>query len=241
MARKHRQAVCATIPDSYLKNLELKSIQQYIKGGDRLLDVGCGNGYTCYWIREHIDVSVKGIDFSEEMIRVAQSMLSSQEKIEFQVESVTDLSSPDECFDVVLSERCLINLCSWEEQMRAMDQICRVLKKGGLFIMAEAFSEPLDNLNELRCLVGLPSIRQKWHNIYINEQSLLLFAEKNFYLKSIDNYSSLYYILTRVVSPKIGEMEKKHTGYQDPINYVASLLPSTGNYGPQKTIVLEKK
>lgn len=84
-------------------------------------------------------------------------------------------------------------------------------------------------------------IKTKWHNIYLSEGKVCEYVQDMFCVLAIDNYSSTYYLLTRAVSPKIGEIEGRSTTYTDPINQVAAQLPSIGDFGPQKTIVLQKR
>ncbi len=241
MATSHGVSFSATIPDKYLKDIEIISIEKHLEDGMRILDLGCGNGYSCFLIRKHFDVRLKGIDYSNRMISLAKSVQPNLPGVEFCVGNAMELSDRNDCYDVVISERCIINLETWENQKQAIRECWRVLKTGGLLILAEAFVDPLHRLNALRATLGLSDIKQKWHNRYMIESDLFDYTDQMFSVELIDNYSSTYYLLTRAVSPKIGELEARETTYNDPINKVGSLLPPIGDYGPQKTIVLKKK
>lgn len=242
MAEEKGDACVATIPDTYLKLLELESIYKYIKDGTIVLDVGCGNGFTCFELANRFDIKLKGIDFSEEMINVAKVNAKTKD-ITFEVCSAMQLNEPDNFYDIVLSERLIVNLPDWDTRKKGMTEICRVLKKGGILILAEAFIEPTINVDILRKIFGLTMLEDKWSKCYLSEEELLSWIkETNLYeLVDIDNYSSAYYFLTRVVSPAIGKLDDRRTGYLDTINRVAFMLPSEGNYGIQKTYVLRKK
>jgi len=242
MAERYNAEYLATIPDKYLKDIELDSIFPYLSNHIKMLEVGCGNGFSCFRIRERFDLDLKGIDYSRNMIKAATARLAElgYNGLVFVFGDATQLEEPDGFYDVVLTERCLINLSDWEQQQLAITQINRALKQGGLYIMSEAFMEPLNHLNELRRRLKLPAIETKWHNRYLVEKETLPFVETLFRTKAFLSYSSLYYLLTRVVSPKMGEIEQRETGYLDSINQVAAMLPPIGDFGPQKTLVLEK-
>ena len=240
MADTHGMSYSATIPDKYLKDIELQSIKNYLHDGMRVLDVGCGNGYSCFVLKKHFDIEIKGIDYSEKMITLAKSAQKEQSGLFFSVDNVVNLSEESHYYDAVISERCIINLPKWEKQKQAIKELWRVLKPDGLLILSEAFVEPLERLNKLRNSIGLESIKQKWHNRYMLESELFSCIDKLFSTESIQNYASTYYFLTRLVSPKMGEIEHRETSYFDPINEIASSLPPIGDYGPQKTIILKK-
>lgn len=229
----------ATLPDILLKYLELRSIVRHLRAGDTLFDIGCGNGYSSFHFAETVGCPIVAADYSEKMISAARAeqKIRNVRGIRFEVADVLNLVGYEDCFDIVLSERCLINLTSWEDQKQAIDGIRRCLKPGGLYIMSEGFTEPLARLNDLRKVIGLPPIIEKWHNIYLNEARVLEFMNQKMDILKIDPYSSTYYFLTRAVSPGLGKMEGRETGYDDSINHIGFQLPAIGDFGPQKTIV----
>ncbi len=50
---------------------EMKEFKKYVKDGDRVLDLGCGNG-RLYEIFREMSIDYTGIDNSEEMIKIAR-------------------------------------------------------------------------------------------------------------------------------------------------------------------------
>lgn len=70
----------ATSPDTIAFNMEIDSIKKYIKDGDTILDIGCGNGCKAIAIGADIECSYLGIDYSEEMIRQAYMALDEYNK-----------------------------------------------------------------------------------------------------------------------------------------------------------------
>lgn len=97
-----------------------------VSSGASLLDVGCGPGYVSAAAAER-GAKPTGLDFSSEMIAIAQKMWP---KIEFREGDAQNLPFPDQSFDRVVANFALLHLANPE---RAMAEACRVLKTGGRF------------------------------------------------------------------------------------------------------------
>ena len=81
-----------------------------LRGGDSVLDVGCGTGIVARRVASHVDdrANVVGIDVNEGMLDVAGAMAAeSRPAIEWQRGDATDLPFPDERFDVVVCQQVL--------------------------------------------------------------------------------------------------------------------------------------
>ena len=61
-----------THADVWQRHLEIETILKFVGQGDRVLDVGCGSGYTTKHIAPHV-AEIVGIDYSDAMIRRASS------------------------------------------------------------------------------------------------------------------------------------------------------------------------
>jgi cyclopropane fatty-acyl-phospholipid synthase-like methyltransferase len=75
-----------------------------IRPGERLLDLGCGNGMISAYIAEQTGAHVTGIDFIPEAIH--QALLRTEDRrqqLDFQVMDMTRLAFPPGSFDVILS------------------------------------------------------------------------------------------------------------------------------------------
>src|SRR3989442_10691174 len=59
-----------THADVWQRELEIETILKYLGRGDRVLDVGCGSGYTTKRLAPHV-AEVIGVDYSDAMIRRA--------------------------------------------------------------------------------------------------------------------------------------------------------------------------
>lgn len=239
-AKTFKESQFATAPDSYYRELEIKSILAHLHDGASVLDVGCGNGFSTFaFARKLMSARFIGVDYSKSMITFARHALKRQKKsvgrrLSFEIGNVLHLSSlpalRGKKFNYIVSERCLINLANWPEQARSLLEMKKLLKKGGRIILTENTQEGLARLNVLRKQFGLRAITVRWHNYYMPEKKLLSFARKHFKVESIENCGNLYYILSRVVYAKLAEMQKTQPNYLHPINKIASALPSLGNY-----------
>lgn len=248
-AEQFKESNLATAPDTYYRNLEIDRIISYLKDKKNILDIGCGNGFsTLRFAKKFPHSKILGIDYSKKMINYAKKNLSKnkklQKRVEFKVGDIVLLSSLpllEKKFNYIVSERCLINLLNWEEQKKALLEMKKLLKKKGKIILCENTQEGLTRLNNLRRQLKLPPISVRWHNHYMPEKKLLNFASKYFYIKEINNIGSLYYIISRVVYAKLCKLNKKEPDYFNPINKIASQLPSMGNYSPNFIFLLENK
>jgi len=91
-----------------------------------VLDVGCGPGYVSAAAAERGAVPI-GLDFSREMISIAQKMFP---HLEFREGDAQNLPFAEASFDRVLASFALLHLADPE---RACAEACRVLKPGGKF------------------------------------------------------------------------------------------------------------
>ena len=230
--------------DLIAKWLEIEAIAKYVKDGMRVLDVGCGNGQTLIELARRYDITGFGIDTSEKMITAAFQNLYGQKKrggVTFDIRDVLDLNALFEerahlrgPFDLVYSERCLINLPDWETQKRAIRNIVSVLKPAGIYLMCENSQDGLEYVNRLRQCVGLSDIAPPAHNRYLRETEVEQFAEANRCGLTLDGkarFGSTYAFLSRVVNAYLAQQEGKEPDYDSPINRLALKLPPIGEMG----------
>ena len=117
----------------------------------RILDAGCGQGRNlAYLMRQGADVAA--IDSNPENIesvrKLAATIAPGLPTEQFRVESVADLSFPDDSFDVVLCGAVLHFMYDEAAFQRAMDEMFRVLRPGGLFFSRLASTIGVEHLVE---------------------------------------------------------------------------------------------
>ncbi len=199
----------ATSPDWNLREVEIESIARHLTEDARVLDVGCGNGYSTLSFAARTRSDFHGIDFVPEMIEAAAQLRRRFELLgsaQFHVGDVTHLPFAEGAFDVVISQRCLLNLPSRREQRQAMAEIARVLKPDGVYLMLEGTLQGLGRLNRLRERFGLPAIpeadpRTNWFSNKFDEDELPDMIRRHFRGITDVQRFGMYYFLSRVLHP----------------------------------------
>jgi len=243
----------ATTDDVYLRELEIRTFQKAIKELKKrnlyILDLGCGDGFTTLGLAKKLKAfRFLGIDYSGNMIANAKGRLQKEtdaglkKKLEFKTGDATKLQEQfkNETFDIVISSRCLINLTSAKQQFETIEQISRILKKGGVYISIENFEDGNKELNDLRKQMGLAEIPVRWHNLFFKPKDYLDRCRRIFKKVEIINFSSSYYYATRVIYSKYCQMQNVQPDYNHPIHQLSIDLPSAGNYSPIKLTIHKK-
>jgi ubiquinone/menaquinone biosynthesis C-methylase UbiE len=244
-AKEHGASDLATAPDTAYRQLEISRILPHIEG-PRVLDIGCGNGYsTLKFKEEYPSFQFTGADYSEQMIKEAKKAANGT-NVSFIVADVRDLSYDtglDRPYDTIISERCLINLLTWEEQKTAISEMLKCLAPGGKIILVENFMDGLVNLNELRVTYGLEPINIRWHNRYMWYGEIDGLDPDVYNIIHRENIGNQYYITSRVVYPAYAALMGVEVAYNHPLNYIASKLPSLGdyNYSPNMLYIIKRK
>ena len=249
----------STMEDETTRRLEVAKIRQCVKliiaSSDKdpkninICDVGCGNGYTLKELASEIPSSFVGMDLSEEMLAVTGNTYGANVKfIQGDIARTDDL--PALSFDIVYTERCLINILDEDNQYAALKNICNMLNPGGYYVMLESFRDGLELSNKARHELGLEPISAPYHNLFFDKHRFLDSIQD--YFKIIDvsnlcqngesqysgeNFLSSYYFMSRVVYPLI---TKKEVMRNTEFVKFFSFLPPIGNYAPNQCFILQK-
>jgi ubiquinone/menaquinone biosynthesis C-methylase UbiE len=230
--------------DLIAKQLETEAIAAHVRDGIRVLDAGCGNGLTAIELARRFDINLTGIDYAENMVAAAKALAADQflkGSVQFQVGNVLDLSALSIGFDLIYTERTLINLPDWPSQKQAINNIINLLRPGGLYVMCENSQDGLAEMNVLRQLVGLEEIKPPWHNRYIRDDEINQAVFPGAKLESTSYYGATYYFLSRVVNAWLAAQENKEPDYNAPINQLALQLPPIGNFGQGRLWIWRKQ
>jgi ubiquinone/menaquinone biosynthesis C-methylase UbiE len=122
-----------TVAEKDTIKLERMAESLDIKPGSALLDVGTGTGVFVPYLLKRIGRHGRlvTLDFAEEMLKRAWAK-DFDGNIEYLHADVTNIPSGDEVFDVVV---CYSSFPHFQDKSRSLNEINRVLKKGGkLFI-----------------------------------------------------------------------------------------------------------
>lgn len=245
-AEKYGSSHKASWQDLYMIEKEIETISSFLADGQKIIDIGCGNGYsTIRYAAEH-DVNIEGVDYVDKLIEAARLNLKEftgkiKSKVSFNKGDIINLSTPQECYDIVITARVFINLNNKENQEKALINCRKLVNRGGKVLLSEATVDGWKKLNDLRSECGLAEILVPSFNFYIDEEWFCGIAKKYFSKISVLNYSSTYYIGSRVVQPLILKIRggEKVPDPLSHINRLFSFLPSYGDYGVQKLFVFE--
>ena len=234
----------ATTDDIYLRNLEAtvldNAIKSIKKNKIKVLDIGCGDGLTTCRLSQNDKIqSITGIDYSEEMIEIAirRKAELKTSNLNFQVGNVLELvTNVEEKFDLIITNRCLINLESWEDQKKAIEQIYDILELGGSYFATENFLDGQNNMNSLRKSIGLSEIPVRWHNLFYDESQYIEYCSSLFKEIIVENFASSYYYITRGVYSKLCNVTGEIIDYNNKLHEIAIDFPSFGNFSPLKFV-----
>ncbi len=248
-AVEHGKSCSASWSDFRVIQMEIREMLNYLKDGDRVLDVGCGNGFSAVQLASQRRIDVKGVDCIPEMIKEARGRVEALDlnlpgSIEFTVGDILSLDEPDGAWDKVIVVRVIINLHGWENQLKAVQECVRVLKPGGLLLMSEATMEGWSAMNHLRAEHGLPEIPVPAFNAYLSQNQVVGALADDAELLDLKDFSSTYYVGTRVLKPLFAQMTGAPIDVADPgsdWNRWFSQMPSWGGYGVQRLFVFQKK
>jgi ubiquinone/menaquinone biosynthesis C-methylase UbiE len=217
----------ATSPDFNLREVEIDYLSRRMNDGLHILDAGCGNGYSTLSFATQYKSHFVGVDFVPEMIDQAKVLAKDfqlKSEIEFRIGDVTKLEFPDSSFDIVITERCLLNLPTKKDQWQAIREVSRVVKPGGLYLMLEGTIQGLQRLNDVRGRFNLDPIieadpKYNWFSNKFDENEMVPIALQSFTKLELIQRFGMYYFISRVLYPLLVKPDQPK--YDAPINMIA--------------------
>ena len=209
-AREHGLESSSTMADVTTRQRETEWIVRFVKLAldtnptATLCDVGCGNGFTLETLhRQFPQLSLQGFEFTPQLLDLARRRFPAPGVALLERGDLRNLDAADAQFDVVICQRVLINLLDPTDQLRALKELVRILKPGGVLGSIEAFASPLSNLNDARQEFGLEPIPPAHHNLYLRND---FFADEPslspIWRESLpSNFLSSHYFIARVLHP----------------------------------------
>jgi len=247
-AHEHGQSPSASWSDHHVIEMEIAEISKHLGDGDRVLDVGCANGYSSVQFAGIRRINLRGVDYVPKMIEEARGRLEGMKgrlvgSVEFEVGDITELTEPTNFYDKVVVVRVLINLGHWERQLKGLRECIRVLNPGGLLLLSEATLQGWQRLNALRAEWGLEGIPMPPFNQYVDQNQVIASIRSEAELLELSNFASTYYVGTRVLKPLLAQITHAPVSVGDPNaewNRWFSQLPPGGDYGTQKLFLFRK-
>jgi len=107
-----------------------------ISSNSKILEIGCGNGkFISKFFGTNSNIHLTAIDFSDVMCTETMAFnkgLITDNKLIVKCEDAIEMSLSDETFDIVVT---INTVYFWEQVERQLNEIKRVLKNGGLFVI----------------------------------------------------------------------------------------------------------
>jgi SAM-dependent methyltransferase len=248
-AVEHGQSPAASWSDQCVIEMEIREILARLEDGDRVLDIGCANGFSTVQFAAGKRIEILGQDYIPEMIEQAKKRSAGlvgklAGRVSFELGDITALAHAPDSFDKIVVIRVVINLGEWANQLRALKQCARALKPGGLLLLSEATVQGWKRLNAFRNEWGMADIPMPPFNNYLDENRVIEDCSAMFELAEVVNFASSYYVGTRVLKPLLIQALGAKIAAADPDmhwNRWFSRLPASGDYGTQKLFVLRKR
>ena len=188
--------------DVNLDLLEEDQIIKRIKDNKKILEIGSGNGILLKrFLKSKKIKKYIGTDFVSELINLSKKKYKNLGNVSFFQKDMTliDESSFNIKFDYIISKRAIQNVLNYKLQLESIDNIGYHLKKNGLMILVESSSTAQKNINFLRKKYNLPKIIPPYHNLFLNDLKIKKYKFKNVKLLKINNFSSNFYYITRII------------------------------------------
>jgi SAM-dependent methyltransferase len=113
-----------------------------LSGHEQVLDAGCGAGHTAVTFAPHV-AHVTALDFTESMLGEVEKLAAEKglANVETRLGDVEELPFEDNCFDCVVSR---YSAHHWPRPRQALSEFRRVLRPGGLVLLADVvgFDDP---------------------------------------------------------------------------------------------------
>jgi len=112
---------------------ELQPFRKWVKDGDNVLDLGCGNGRLLE-LFQGVDIRYTGLDSSAQLLTIAASRCPGP-KVSFVRGDVLSLPFAENSFDALYAVALLHQIPSSSLRLKVLGEAYRVLKKEGILIL----------------------------------------------------------------------------------------------------------
>ena len=121
-------------------------LKQMALAGDRAADLGCGTGEMLGSLFMENKKNLIGVDSSPEMLEQARIKLPGLNAIDLRLGELENLPMKDQEVNVVIMSMVLYHIF---EPEKSIHEVFRVLKPGGLFLLADFEKHSQENIKEI--------------------------------------------------------------------------------------------
>ncbi len=237
-AQQHKTNLRATTKTPTAKRIEVDALKRAIERvapAGRVLDVlevGAGNGQNLLELAACLPHRFTGVDYIPEMVENAEAMRAGHPaagRLRFLVGDVTRLDATEglaPSYDIVFTDRCLINLETAEKQMMAIDALAARVAPGGWLVMIENWRGSYGRQNDCREALGLPRRTPDRFNLFLDEAVIRPYLESRLAVIEVEDFISLHDLVLYVLLPAVngGKIE-----YDHPLVQAATTLTIAAN------------
>jgi ubiquinone/menaquinone biosynthesis C-methylase UbiE len=153
-----------TFKDLNRHKLMANQLLANIPANGKVLEIAPGPGYFCIELAKLGNFQITGLDISKSFVAIARRNAAKEGmKIDFREGNASAMPFPDETFDFAFCQAAFKN---FSEPVKAISEMYRVLKSGGLAVIADMRSDaPEDDVKREVNGMGLDRINRalvKW-------------------------------------------------------------------------------
>jgi len=234
-ANKFQKNLRATTKGTTIKEIEiyylLSSIEKYAPKKDcNVLECGCGNGLNIIGVSKQFpSFTCLGFDFVQTMVENAQVNKHEMEKelgrklqLDFQLGDLRDPRKITGKFDIIFTNRAIINLSNNQEQIESLINISKMLNPDGVLILLENGIKSYSNQNDLREKLGLEKRVPAEFNVFLSEEEVVdAMTKSGLTFKASKTIGSLHDIILYTLLPRL---TGKDDNYDHPLVDLAKEL-----------------
>ena len=160
-----------------------------------VLEIGCGTGSVSAFLAHEYKMNVIGADFDPEQIKNARCLHFENAQLKFQVEDASQLSFPDDSFDLIVSQNVFHHIPNWSVAIQEMNRVLR--DDGYVFWFDLAFP---------RFVVNFLQSRVKNYGLYTYDEVLKEFFRNGFNqlggMKLSDSHFAHHHLIVQNSCPR---------------------------------------
>ena len=255
VAKQYGLSPQSTIEDQVIRDAETQFFKNAIKKillqsthrerPIRILDAGCGNGITIELLAKKFpSVHFTGLEFTPELHELCLQRSLSSQNVKFIQGDLRDISTfGDIPYDIIYSQRAVINIRGKQKQVLALKNIAESLTDQGHYLLSESFYESWASLNHARAEFQLEEVPISKHNLFLTEsrlQTLDKFKMCEYHHDFGRHHLSTHFYLTRVLHPQLKKQGDRAVAPHFVKFFSEGLGPNIGSYSPLQFRWFEK-